>query len=536
MRRFALLCLLALPFSLAAQDTLQKFHYSIKPANISGTDTYTITKTETGYRVAGTSQMTSARGPIVMNHTEVLGPSWDLKEYRFSAQVGGQAQNVDVLRKGDTITMTADTGGQFIPKDVAWKPNTIVLDNFIAAHYQVLLNVLADQNPTAATQWQLIVPQRLNAGMGTIDSKTDTATGTLDGKPIALKTYSVELGGSLIQVTADTATNQLMRVQVPLQQFDMTRDGFIEEEKTSPAATNCTEKDATFSSGTLKVPATLCTPKSVRPGEKFPIVVMVHGSGPHDRDETIGPNKPFKDIAEGLAANGIGSLRYEKRTYFAKNSFSSASTVEEETIADAVAALKAAGGEPGVDPKRVFLLGHSLGGMMAPYIVERAPETRGVILMSAAAVPLDETIERQIAAQLKATGASQADIDKQVAEMKQRFADIRSGKTTGDVKVLGAPAHYWADLFQRDVSTELKKMKQPVLVLQGGKDIQVVKADYDLIQHALAGKQAEFKWFPSLNHLMMKVEGPSTGAEYGKFGHVDAEVIQVITAWIANQK
>jgi alpha-beta hydrolase superfamily lysophospholipase len=282
----------------------------------------------------------------------------------------------------------------------------------------------------------------------------------------------------------------------------------------------------------LKVPATLCTPKDLKPGTKFPIVVLVHGSGPHDRDETIGPNKPFKDIAEGLAAAGIGSLRYDKRTFFAPKSITPESTVEEETIADAVAAMTAAAKQPGADPARVYLLGHSLGGMLAPFIAQRAPHTHAVILMAAAAVPLDQTIERQLAAQMKATGASQADIDKQIDKIKLQFAQIREGKITSSENVFGAPAHYWADLLQRNIPAEMKKIDVPVLVIQAGKDIQVTQQDFDLIKTALAGKKAEFKLFPNLNHLMMPVEGVSTGAEYGKPGHVDPEVVKTIADWI----
>ncbi len=260
---------------------------------------------------------------------------------------------------------------------------------------------------------------------------------------------------------------------------------------------------------------------------------MVHGSGPHDRDETIGPNKPFKDIAEGLAAAGIGSLRYDKRTFFAPKSVTPDSTVEDEVIADAVAAMNAAAKEPGADPARVYLLGHSLGGMLAPFVALRATETHGVILMNAGAVPLDQTIERQLAAQMKATGSSQAAIDQQIEQVKQQFAQIRTGKMTGSATVFGAPAHYWADLLQRDIPAELKRIAAPVVVLQGGKDIQVNQQDYNLIRNALAGKKAEFKLFPNLNHLMMPVEGESTGAEYGKPGHIDPAVIKTIADWIA---
>ena len=532
MRRFALLIfLLSLALVSMAQEVPQTFKFEVKLAKITGTDVYTISKAADGYRVAGTTDMTTPQGAVKITHSEQLGPAWDFKQYTFSAIVNGDTQKVEAVRKGDSISMSAEIRGQVIPREAPWKPNTVVLDNFIGAHCQVLLHAIAAAK-LGTTEWPLIVPQRLTSAIAKLDPKVVGGTGTLDGKPVSLKTYTLELGGTLILISADS-DGKLMRAQVPLQQFDMLREGFVPaQEKKLESASLCTESDASFQSGNLKVPATLCTPKKLPGHEHFPVVVMVHGSGPHDRDETVGPNKVFKDLAEGLAANGIGSLRYDKRTFFAKDAITPNSTISDETIDDAVAAMGAAAKLQGVDAKRVYLLGHSLGGMMAPFIAERAPDTRGVILMAAAAMPLDQTIERQLEAQLKATGAPQTDIDRQVQQLKQQFADVRSGKMTGTAVVFGATAHYWADLFKHDTPAELKKLNLPFLVLQAGKDIQVVQADYDLIRSALAGKHAEFKVFPDLNHLMIPIEGVSTGAEYAKPGHVDDAVSKTIADWI----
>src|SRR5512146_1581038 len=409
MRRFALLSLLLISMAALAQEAQQTFHFQIKSANISGTDVFTITKTESGFHVAGISTVNAPGHQNVLTHSQDLDPAWALREYRLSVKVGNDpqhpnVQNVDVLRKDDTITITVDANGQLVPKDLPWKPNTIVLDNFILAHYQVLLNAVAAAGPNVPANWQVLVPQRMSALTAKLVARPDAGTGTLDGKSIATRIYSLEIGSTLIEITAN-ASNQLMRMQVPLQQFDAVRDGYMPSpEKPSPYASSCVETQADFQSGTLKIPATLCTPEDLKPGTKFPIVVLVHGSGPHDRDETIGPNKPFQDLAEGLAAAGVGSLRYDKRTFFAPKSITPESTVEEETIADAVAAMNTAAKEPGADPARVYLLGHSLGGMLAPFIAQRATETHGVILMNAAAVPLDQTIERQLGMQLKASG------------------------------------------------------------------------------------------------------------------------------------
>ena len=531
MRRLIFIVLL-FATSLLAQDAKQRFRIEMKPASLSGTDEYTIVKSEKGYKIDGTTNLKTSNGPMTFVHSEEVAPDWTMISYKLVATGSGPSQSVELTRVGDHITAAARVGEQTVPKEIAWKPNTLVLDNFIAAHFQVLLNAIAAAKPESKSEWSLIVAQRLTEATGRVGPKTETADGTLDSKSISLKKYSLELGGMLIQIWADAASNQFMRAYIPLQQFEIVRDGFVLTVPKTPeiVATNCNDRDASFMSESLKVPATFCMPKMEKPGTKLPIVVLVHGSGPHDRDETIGPNKPFKDLAEDLAAKGIATLRYEKRTYFAKQSFTPQSTVEDEVVIDAIAALSAAGKLP--EAGSVFLLGHSLGGAMAPFIANRYGKVDGIILMAAAAVPLDETIERQTAAQLSLAGMQQSEIDARVNDLKQKFADIRSGKLTGSQPVFGAPAAYWANLFQHDVPAELKKVTAPVLVLQGGKDIQVVKADYDLIQHSLAGKRAEFEWLPGLNHLFMTVEGPSTGAEYGIPGHVSPEVIKIISSWV----
>jgi uncharacterized protein len=285
-----------------------------------------------------------------------------------------------------------------------------------------------------------------------------------------------------------------------------------------------------------KLPASLSLPKGDGP---FPALILVHGSGPHDRDETIGPNKPFRDLAWGLASKGIAVLRYEKRTkaYPVKNI--DKVTVKEEVIDDAVAAIALLEKQDRIAKDKVFVLGHSLGGTLAPRIGKRSPQVAGLILLAGASRSLEDLIIEQVTYILslddKASEKKKAALEK-LKKQAERVRDPNlSEETPKEELPLGVAASYWLSL-RGNPPAEAKKFKGPILVLQGERDYQVTMKDFGLWKKALGKrKDVTFKTYPNLNHLFMVGKGKSRPEEYQKTGHVAAEVIDDIAAWIKKQ-
>ncbi len=298
------------------------------------------------------------------------------------------------------------------------------------------------------------------------------------------------------------------------------------------------ERELSVGEQRTALPATLTLPKGDGP---FPAVVLVHGSGPHDRDETIGPNKPFLDLADGLADHGIAVLRYEKRTKAHPEAFADgAFTVDDETVNDALAAVALLRTQDDIDPRRIFVAGHSLGALMAPRIGQRDPAIAGLILLAAPASKLEDIVVRQTRYLARLQGQSDAEIDKALAAIepqRQAVKHLAEAVAPGTALPLGLPASYWRDLERYDPIATARLIKQPMLILQGGRDYQVTPADeFSQWREAFAtNSRFELIEYPVLGHAFMPGGDPPGPKDYLLPGHVDGKVIDDIAAWIKSE-
>jgi hypothetical protein len=307
----------------------------------------------------------------------------------------------------------------------------------------------------------------------------------------------------------------------------------------SYASTNAFHETAfTVGQGEWQLPGTLTLPADG--SGPWPVVVLVHGSGPEDRDETDGANKPFRDLAWGLATKGIAVLRYEKRTkeYAArfKEKYPGHFTVREETIDDALSAIAQLRNTKGIDPKHIFVLGHSLGGMLAPKIGEADTNLAGLILLAGSTRPFEDVIVEQTRYLISLKGTPSAEGHAYLAKVQSEVAKLKkltAADVSSSVILFGATPVYWLDLRGYDPLGVAKRLKQPLLILQGGRDYQVTEVDFNRWKEALGSQHnVTFKFYPKLNHQFIAGEGKSTPDEYQQAGHVAEPVVADIAEWI----
>lgn len=278
-------------------------------------------------------------------------------------------------------------------------------------------------------------------------------------------------------------------------------------------------------------------------GGKFPAVVFVHGSGSSNMDEQVGKLTPFKDLAEGLARYGIASVRYDKRsfTHGLKMMKESCITVREETIEDAILAVKLLREDQRIDPNKVFIVGHSMGAMLAPRIDAEGGNFAGLVLMAGTLRKMEDILLYQTREMQASSGKLLAWIlEKQIKKLEASFAGLyEMSDEEAKTKNMGGGTtlYYFKEMGIHPAERYLETITKPVLIMQGGKDFQV-KADLDFAGYQkLLGERenVSFRLYESLNHAFVPgICNDITKAkkEYNVERHIGENVIGDLANWI----
>ncbi len=297
------------------------------------------------------------------------------------------------------------------------------------------------------------------------------------------------------------------------------------------------KKRINFISDSLELPGELIIPIKCN---NCPVVVLVHGSGPNDKDETVGSIKVFYDIAMGLASKGIATFRYDKRFAVYPELMSTQFDLYDETIHDAIAALQTIQQDTSLQFGKYVMLGHSLGAYSMPLIantLERSLD--GAILLSANARRLEDLIDYQMR---YLTGFDDLITDEEeqiIIENTARSRNIRNGDYTDSTSAENLLA-YWPGTFWRGVSaydpvaTVQSNSVTPFFLLQGEKDYQITMEDFATWKTAVGDMpNVSMQSFPGLTHLFTPTDADrGSPQDYFAPSNVDEGVIEAIAAWV----
>ena len=301
-----------------------------------------------------------------------------------------------------------------------------------------------------------------------------------------------------------------------------------------PIEGDAEEIRVTIISGEYEIDAMLTIPGK---DGNYPAVLLVPGSGPTDMDETILANKPFKDIARGLAKEGVASLRFDKRTIkYGMEMLNMEFTLKEEYLDDVESGFKLLLNNENIDNERIYILGHSLGGNLIPRIAGITDDAAGYIMAAASASNLEDLMIKQYNYIFSLDG----EIDKQekeqlgfVEEAIKRIKEVDENSKYTASDLIGAPKSYWIDMRENNPYNMTDNVTKPLLVIQGAKDYQVTMEEFELWKEAFKEKSnVEFKSYENLNHLFMESQGTPSPNEYEIPQKVSAEVITDIANFI----
>ncbi|MCD5416277.1 alpha/beta fold hydrolase [Candidatus Bipolaricaulota bacterium] len=473
--------------------------------------------------------------------------------YHLTADTPSEPQIISAKMGPPGLQMEVRIGDASHERTIPEGHNIAILDNNLMSHLIVLLmayraGMIENTFTAAVPQRLLALPSRLTGPVevrftsGEAGYEGDLYTLHLGDLRIDLLVHHLRLVGVFLQAQAIRAYN-----------VDLFPNGIVLEIEAATTAPAAGEEEVSFVSEGVTLAGTLILPEGAT--APVPAVLFIHGSGPIDRDgNAMGVEiDTQRQLAHALAETGIGSLRYDKRGVGAsEGTFTQVSKAN--LLADVRTALTVLRAAEGIDPERIFLVGHSEGGRLASIIAAEGKDIAGIVLIAAPASPLYSIIRGQVERANRAAGLTGEDLEMVLVQQDQFTAFVKGsagewpdytfedlqGKmpwlTTDQYRQMTALSLAWLrQHFRHDQTETLRRVTSPVLIIQGEKDSQVLASEADILAATLAeagNTRVTVEILPNLNHLLRYHPEEPNLINRHLYKPVDPRVIETVIGWI----
>jgi dienelactone hydrolase len=454
---------------------------------------------------------------------------------------GEQKGRIDATQADGEATVNVDANGMKIDNSFKSEDVTYLLDLNQLHHYAMFFRRIAAEgwfeNPEERTI-AVLVPSNVSKMDVKLGGEVTAGTALLNDELVGTYSFDFFIQGIPTTMTIRDDTYQLLHSTSSAVNTSAVLEGFqfAETEESdwyAPFSDDVVAETGSFESNGLAIGYELTLPKG--DADKLTGIVIVHGSGPVDRDGTLGPNTPYRDLAYLLARRGAAVLRYDKRTHVDPLSVPAEQlSMETVVMADARVAAATLRAHARVDDEKIAIAGHSLGGRAAPSIA-RDVEASHVIILAGSALSLLDTLERQMHFLAGTKGLDEESVKRERQAATAMIAPLRDRTSAADTRVLGAPAHYWWDIEDLDPIPVLESFEGKALVIRGDRDYQIVAEDTARWQVAIDARNREGDVVyeaPGVNHALIRSRGDIDAGDVYKPGHVDELVVNRIVSFL----
>ena len=503
-----------------------------------GSEQIAVNRVADGWLIASTGRIAAPIDVVARRLQVRYTADWRPLSFDFDGTQRGVAQTVHTSVEGTNASSNITVAAQTTRKTDAIDPNALLLlaTNFFAPYEAVAARVktaAAGTDIPAYAEGPMIsfmirvgesAPEQIQTTARLVTVRRTALTMVLPGSNIEATIWTDDLG-------------RLVRFNVPGQSLDVVREDVAAVSSRTVTISRPNDERVTIPSNGFTLAGTISRPASSAAATRLPAVVLVGGSGPTDRDSLVFGVPVLGEIAGSLADAGFVSIRYDKRGVGQSGGRAESATFA-DYAEDARAAVRFLADRKDVDPKRIAILGHSEGGLVALIAADREKRIAAAVLIATPGMRGTDVILAQQQRALDGMKLSPEERQAKVDEQKK----INDAVVNGNLSTLPANVRRVVDngeaqsLFTSDPEKLIKDVRQPILIVQGELDAQVEPKNADLLE-AMAKKRkngtVEVVKAPGVNHLLTPA---TTGdvAEYGSLRdkHVAASVTQPIATWL----